>query len=254
MTILKRPDAKLVIRKIALSAIFIALCVVSTIISKTFEFGFIRISIAPGLIIVSSIVLGPIWGAFVGFTSDLLAYFTFNPSGFPYSPTIGVMYAILGFVSYFVYSIFKNVKNENSISTVLIGVLAGLFISLQYQLLTTDTLFMGVVGKDIPQWLPYLLSGIVTLLLIVYIVFILVFTNLRAKANKDTLEVLRASLTCLIMEIVVLFLLGSLIKSVYFNMNIEVIAMVQLLILFIAVPINTFLLVTFKSISKRLKF
>ena len=71
------------IQKICLAGLFIAL---TTILQKVIAINylafapFIRVSLGgPALIIFSSILLGPIYGLFVGMASDVLGYFIFDP-------------------------------------------------------------------------------------------------------------------------------------------------------------------------------
>ena len=74
---------------------------------------FFRISFgAPAVIVLSSIFLGPFYGAAVGAFSDILGYYAFDMSSFGYMPQITLIYLLLGFSGYFVYMLIDKLKNE----------------------------------------------------------------------------------------------------------------------------------------------
>ena len=85
-----------VVQKITLAGLFMALTAVlqKVVAINYLAFApFVRISFGgPALIIFSSILLGPIYGAFVGLGSDLLGYLIFDIRQFPLYPQITAIY------------------------------------------------------------------------------------------------------------------------------------------------------------------
>ena len=86
------------IQKICLSGLLMALVV---IFQKVFAINylafapFVRISFGgPALIIFSSILLGPIYGALIGMGSDLLGYLIFDPRMYPPYLQITAIYTL----------------------------------------------------------------------------------------------------------------------------------------------------------------
>ena len=68
------------VQKITLSALFLALIIILTRITPLQNIPvipWIRISLGPALIIFSSLILGPIYGAIVGALSDILGIVLF---------------------------------------------------------------------------------------------------------------------------------------------------------------------------------
>ena len=109
-----------VIQKICLAGLFIALV---TVLQKVVAINylafapFMRISLGgPALIMFSSVLLGPVYGMIVGIASDLLGYLVFDASGLPPFLQITAIYAVLGFVSYFVFSLVFSIKNRKVLS------------------------------------------------------------------------------------------------------------------------------------------
>ena len=97
------------IQKICLSGLFMAIVVIlqKVVAINYLAFApFVRVSLGgPALIIFASILLGPIYGMLIGIGSDLLGYLIFDPRMYPPYLQITAIYALLGFVSYFVFSL-----------------------------------------------------------------------------------------------------------------------------------------------------
>ena len=117
-----------VIQKICLSGLIMALVVIlqKVVAINYLAFApFVRVSLGgPALIIFASVLLGPVYGLFIGIGSDLLGYLVFDPRMYPPYLQITAIYALLGFVSYFVFSFVFSIKNRKALSIVEIIVLA----------------------------------------------------------------------------------------------------------------------------------
>ena len=103
-----------VIQKICLSGLIMALVVIlqKVVAINYLAFApFVRISLGgPALIIFASVLLGPVYGLLIGAASDLLGYLVFDPRTYPPFLQITAIYALLGFVSYFVFSLVFSIK------------------------------------------------------------------------------------------------------------------------------------------------
>jgi len=121
-------------QKICFSGLLIALvAILQKIVAVNYLAGlpFFRISFgAPALIIFASIFLGPFWGALIGFSSDLLGYFAFDASSIVYKPQIGIIYLVLGFVSYYVFEAIYKIKNQKLLITIETISFSALFIGI----------------------------------------------------------------------------------------------------------------------------
>ncbi len=86
------------IHKITLSSMLLVLNVLATRFLRTPLIGnmhFIRISLGPAIVIFSSLLLGPLYGAIVGSAGDMVGHFLF-PVGGEFNPLITIVYLLLG--------------------------------------------------------------------------------------------------------------------------------------------------------------
>ena len=244
------------LEKVCISGMFIALTV---ILQKVIAINYIPIMpfvrVSPGgpaLIMFSSIFLGPIYGLAIGAGSDLLGYLIFDPKTFGFFPQITTIYALLGFVTYYVFFAVKLLKNEKlglfvtSITLLLLAIASSLYFILNDSITLYSTTYnLETIHKIMIPVIIFLLIGLL---------FAILFTFKKGKLDKDiSLSIWQISLASFILEIVVLVLFGSVMKSWAFNFNFFVIAICQIVVLFINVPLNTFLIATFMRLTKRFK-
>ena len=127
-----------VIQKICLSGLFMALIVIlqKVVAINYLTFApFVRVSFGgPALIIFASVLLGPVYGALIGAGSDLLGYLIFDPRMYPPYLQITAIYALLGFVSYFVFSLVYSLRNTKALTIIEIAFVAIIW--------TVNSLFM----------------------------------------------------------------------------------------------------------------
>ena len=104
------------VQKITLSALLLALTIILTRITPLQNFPlipWIRISLGPALIIFSSILLGPLYGAIVGAGSDILGIVLFpNSLGYAINPLFTLVYGLLGVLPWILYILIKRIKNR----------------------------------------------------------------------------------------------------------------------------------------------
>ena len=244
------------IQKICLTGLFIAL---TAILQKVIAINyipvvpFVRLSLGgPALIIFASIFLGPLYGLIVGAASDLLGYFIFDPKTMSFFPQITLIYALLGFASYFIFLLIRNLKNEKlgfMIETISLAALAtgvSLFFILNNQVTLYSTTYSIEMWQKIviPVLLFALFGGLVLALFL-----------LKKKFNgfKTDMNIWQVSFACFLIEISVIVLFGSLMKALAFNFNFLLIAICQIVVLFFNVPLNTFFVGMFMKLTNRFK-
>ena len=244
------------IQKICLTGLFIALvAILQKVIAINYIpiIPFVRVSLGgPALIIFASLFLGPIYGMVVGLASDLFGYFIFDPKTFSLFPQITAIYGVLGLVSYFIFVFVKKIKNEKIgfiVETSSLFVLAcglSLYFILQDQItLYSTTYSLGLSHKIFIPVILFALFGLLTLAL--------VLMKKRLPLDKIGMNIWQISFACFVIEALVMVLFGSLMKALAFNFNYFVIAICQIVVLFINVPLNTFFIATFMRLTNRFK-
>lgn len=213
---------------------------------------FLRISLGgPALIIFSSILLGPIYGFAIGAISDILGYFLLDPKMMGFLPQITAIYALLGYVSFFIYLAFRKIKNEKlmliiegaTFALILAGVALYLFLQSNLQLYgSTYTLEL---------WQKILIPSIMLVLFVGLFVSSILFNN-HYKKDDIQLNPIAISFSNFLIEILVMVAFGTLMKGLAFGFaTYPMILICQLLVLFINIPLNTWLVILFLKLTNR---
>ena len=222
--------------KICLSGLLLALVIIFTrflSIQNIPFIPFVRISLGPSLIIFSSIFLGPIYGAIIGGASDILGILLVpNSLGFSINPWFTLVYTILGIVPYFVYKLFKKIKNDKLLFILFSSILLCLWVFVLIFTLTNNVISSHELV--LYEKLIIIIGSFVLLLLID------LFILLLKKKQKDASSFMKASFTSLIIEISILLLLNSFMKSIFFEIDFYIIFFFQSIVLFINVPLDAF--------------
>lgn len=95
-------------QRISFAAMLLAISFVLTIVAKTVNMGdffFVRFSFAPGIVVASSLMLGPFFGGLIGIFTDLLPALVY-PTG-SINIFITFVYLLLGVCPYFFHKIFR---------------------------------------------------------------------------------------------------------------------------------------------------
>lgn len=95
-------------QKISLAAMLLAISFVMTIVAKTVNMGnffFVRFSLSPGIVVASSLLLGPFFGALIGVLTDLLPALVY-PTG-ALNIFITLVYLLLGIAPYLLHKLLK---------------------------------------------------------------------------------------------------------------------------------------------------
>lgn len=246
------------VQKITLSALLLALTIILTRITPFQNFPlipWIRISLGPALIIFSSILLGPLYGAIVGAGSDILGIVLFpNSLGYAINPLFTLVYGLLGVLPWILYILIKRIKNRFIpiitflVSSVLVYAALVIFIFL------VPSIF---ANYSFETWHRILIVSIAFVLMVGTIVSIFFINKFYQRRYGEIFSPYKIAFVCLVSEILVMLFLNSLVKTITFEVNYWVIFFAQLVVFFIDVPLNTFvveglLLLTQKLSNRRI--
>lgn len=233
------------LQKVSLAGLFIALvAILQKIIAINYIPGlpFVRLSFGgPALIIFSSVLLGPWFGALVGAGSDLLGYVIFDMSGSAWFPQITAIYTLLGFLGYFVFELVRSIYNKKLIAIIEGGIFAAFYACILVYLLTKQGLDLWVKIVA-PLALFLLFAGLIT--------FIIVYDK-KVKFELGY-NVYQLSLCNFILDALVLLAFGSLMKAWCFGFGIYVMIVVcQMIVMFFNVAFNTIVLSLLIKVGKK---
>lgn len=239
------------VQKIALAGIFIILI---ALFQKVFAINYIpvlpffRISFGgPALIIFSSILLGPWFGLLVGASSDIIGFYIFDPKMFGTAPffQITFIYALLGFASYFVYKLFRFVKDEKLLLTIELSAFILLLVGI--------TLF-AALDYDVDLSVTYrVLIPTVSFILLGVTIFSQILISKIFKKREIPINVISTGFACFIIEIFIMVAFGTLMKWWAFSGTTYLIILVsQILVAFFNIPLNTFLVSYIMYLSNKL--
>lgn len=242
-----------VIQKICLSGLIMALVVIlqKVVAINYLAFApFVRVSLGgPALIIFASVLLGPVYGLFIGIGSDLLGYLVFDPRMYPPYLQITAIYALLGFVSYFVFSFVFSIKNRKALSIVEIIVLAVIWSVIAIFVLSRNeiTLFSSTYELTaLSKALVCSISGVI------FLAIILLSILIKPKDNNIYTSPLHICFASFICDFFVLVLFGSVMKAWAFGFaTFLAIIICQALVMFFNVFIDTFFISAFQRFTKK---
>ena len=232
------------IQKICLAGLFMALAVIlQKVVAINYipVLPFVRVSFCgPALIMFSSVLLGPVYGMLVGIASDLLGYLIFDPRTYPPFLQITAIYAVLGFFSYFVFSLVRSIKSRKImlgieiVSLSAIWVASSLFLFLNNQV---ELVFKIVVP---------IVSGLLFIGLILFSVLY------KGKENDPFISPLHICFASFVCDFLFLLLFGSLMKAWAFGFQIFVtIFLCQAIVMFVNVMLDTVFISSFQKFTKK---
>lgn len=250
-----------IVQKICLAGIFIVLV---AIFQKIFAVNylpiapFVRFSFGgPALIIFSSVLLGPWFGMLIGAASDLLGFLIFDPKTITPYPMfqITLIYALLGFLSYFIFKWLSKLNSEKKALIIefsvfgLIAIAVTLFMALANSVTLYGKLYeLNLVSKIVVPICVFILLGLLAL-------FIMIIRK-HFKKKESEISVAKVSFGSFILEISVMLIFGSIMKTWGFASlgatPFVYIFISQLLVSFFNVPINTVLVSYLLLLSDRI--
>ena len=240
-----------IVQKIALAGIFIVLV---ALFQKVFAVNyipvlpFVRISFGgPALIIFASILLGPWFGMLVGAASDIIGFYMFDPKLMGSVPLfqITLLYALLGFGSYFIYKLVTLIKNEKVMLTIesCFFVLLLIGVSLFFVLYKNDSFLL---------W-QRILIPVVSLNLLALTIFVQLFLTKYFKKKEMEVSPIHVGFASFIIEMTIMLCFGVAMKTWAFGSGMFLIILVsQVVVAFFNIPLNTFLVSYIMYLSKRL--
>ena len=209
---------------------------------------FVRISFGgPALIIFSSILLGPWFGLLVGAASDIVGFYIFDPKLFGTAPffQITFIYALLGFASYYIYKLFRMVKNEKLLLGIEIGTFSLLLIGL--------ALFASLDYNVNLSTLYRILIPVISFTLLVVTVLAQIFTSKSFKKKEIDIPVINIGFACFVIEMTIMVAFGVAMKTWAFSSStFYVILISQIIVAFFNIPLNTFLVSYIMYLSNKL--
>lgn len=243
--------------KITLSALFLALAV---ILQKLLAVNyipivpFLRISFGgPAIIILASILFGPLFGFVIGAGSDLLGYLLFDPKNIAFLPQITLIYALLGFLPYFLFIFIKKIRSKKIMLISLISVVSLLLVALTFYLFMNEQIHLYKNVYTLELWEKFLIVGVAIILFVGLIVFTILLNKKKEKEDELPFNVYQLSFGMLIIELIVMVMFGTLMKGWAFGFaTYPAILICQLLVLFINVPLNTVIITLFLKILLKL--
>ena len=243
------------VQKITLSALLLALTIILTRITPLQNFPLIpwvRISLGPALIIFSSILLGPLYGAIVGAGSDILGIVLFpNSLGYAINPLFTLVYGLLGVLPWILYILVKRIKNKYVPIITFLGASVLVYAALVIFIFLVPTIFDNY---SFELWHRILIVSIAFVLMIGTVISIFFINKFYQKRYGEIFSPYKIAFVCLISEILVMLFLNSLVKTVTFEVNYWVIFFAQLVVFFIDVPLNTFVVEGLLLITQKINY
>jgi uncharacterized membrane protein len=247
------------VQKITLSGIFLALVIIFTrflAIQYIPVIPFVRISLGPALIIFSSLLLGPVYGGIIGGLSDFLGILLVpNPQGFMINPFITLVYILLGVLPWVTLFVIKRIKMTKSAPYIFFGAILAIWLFILFFLIFNDSIMLyGMTYQfdTLSKSLIIIISFVLSVLMSVAIFFTnryIVRKNLNATLLATPYQVAFVSLVA---EILLMLVLGSIVKAYFFGVDFMFIFFSQAVVLFINIPLNTFVTSYLLVLSSRL--
>ena len=246
------------VQKICLAGIFIPMV---AIFQKVFAINyisiipFVRISFGgAALIMFSSILLGPWFGLLVGVMSDIVGFFIFDPKMFGAIPffQITAIYGLLGFSSYYVFKLVGKIKNTKTLLIIELGTMLAITIGVTLFLLLNNSIQLYGVNYEFGS-LQRILIPILTLILQGLLFVIIYFIDRHFKKRGVKVSTYHISFAAFILEVTVMLIFGTIMKTWAFSSTTFLaIFFTQLLVLFINVPLNTFIISYIINVSNKI--
>ena len=242
-----------VVQKICLSGLIMTLVVIlqKVVAINYLAFApFVRISFGgPALIMFSSILLGPIYGALIGLGSDLLGYLIFDPRMYPPYLQITAIYTVLGFLAYFIFSIVFSIKNKKLLAIIEIAFLFIIWMIVSGFVIFNNEITLFSSTYDIPLLSKILIPSILGLMFIGVIIFSLLYKTKDDNSYLSPLHICFASFIC---DFFIIVIFGSIMKAWAFGFaTFLAIIICQAMVMFINVTLDTLFISTFQRFTKK---
>lgn len=249
------------VQKITLSGIFIALVIILTrflAIQYIPVIPFVRISLGPALIIFSSLLLGPIYGGVIGGLSDFMGILLVpNPQGFSINPFITLIYTLLGVLPWLTLYLIKKIKMSRSAPYVFYGTLSAIWLFILFFLIFNNSITLyGATYQfnALSKSLIIVISFVFSALMGVAIYFTNRYFLQKNIDHKLLASPYQVAIVVLVAEVVLMLFLGSIVKTYFFGVDFLFVFFAQAIVLFINIPLNTFVVSYLLQLSSRLYY
>ncbi len=246
------------LHKITYSALFIALGILlSRFLSLPALFGlpFLKVSLSVSVVIFSSLFLGPLWGALIGFLIDFFGAILV-PQGGSYDFLYSIPAFLEGLLPYFIYKLFYKLKVDKKYPIVL-SILILIFLSIVVIFtLTHDTFSYTSTSKkyEFTPTLKILICSLFSVLGIIYVLFMyLIFKKYKKNNFNNSYRIYLIASSVLLTFLIIKIPLSSLILSYRLGYSYEIIFGTRTLSGFLTSIVHTFLIIVMLDITLRLK-
>lgn len=246
------------VNKITLAGLFIALAIILNKIIAINAISFIpflRISFGGvAVIILASILLGPLFGGIVGVFSDVFGYLLFDMSAYGYFPQITLIYLLLGVLPSFIFGLIKNMKSKKLLLSLESVVMGLLLVGLSLYLGLSEEISLFGSTYSISLWMKIVLPVAALLLFSLIIALTIVIDRhfLKLQPKNTPLNTYQISFGCFLTELIVMVGFGAYIKALCFGLSMYLLILVcQTLVMFFDVCLNTFIISYVLIIFKR---
>lgn len=242
------------VKKITFAALLMALTIILTRVTPLQNIPiipWIRISLGPALIIFSSILLGPIYGAIVGAGSDILGIVLFpNSLGYGINPLFTLVYGLLGILPWLIFFLVKRIKNRNISLICLISTSILIYFALIYLIF-----FSSIISANYSFELYHkiIIVSLAFVLMVGTDISLFFIERYYRKKYAEVFSIFNIAFVCLISEVLLMLILNSFVKTITFEVNYWIIFFAQAIVFFIDVPLNTFVVSGLLLLTKKLK-
>ncbi|MCD8195203.1 MAG: hypothetical protein LUD22_02790 [Coprobacillus sp.] len=246
------------VNKITLAGLFIALAIIFNKIIAINAISFIpflRISFGGcAVIILASLLLGPLFGGVVGVFSDVFGYLIFDMSAYGYFPQITLIYLLLGVLPSFIFGLIKNMKSKSLLLSLECILMSLLLIGLSLYLGLNNEVTIFGSTYSISLWMKIVLPLVAFILFgLIILITVLIDRHFAKLESKNIpLNTYQISFGCFISELVVMVGFGAYIKALCFGLSMYLLILAcQSLVMFFDVALNTFIISYVLVIFKR---
>lgn len=236
------------VQKITLAAMMLVLTILGTRLPALISIPslpFIRLSLGPSLIIFSSILLGPLYGAVIGVGSDLLGLVVFPSTGLSnINPFITIIYGCLGILPWLLLFLTKKIRFSFKQPWIVYGAMLLLWIFVLVFLILNNSITL--YGNKVYEFdaLTKALILSISFVLMIGMSISLFFVNKQFQKRvldyPDLPSPYEIAFISLICELILMLIVGSLVKSYMYEVDFLFIFFAQSVMFFIDVPLNTF--------------
>ncbi len=247
------------VRQITLSALVLSLTIICTRLLSIQNIPlvpFVRISIGPALIIFASIFIGPISGLVVGAASDILGIVLFpNALGYSINPLFTVVYGLLGLLPFFIFKGVKLIKKNYINFSIITAILGCICVFVTIFMCLNDSIILFGKTYEFLLWHKVLIICLSWLLsALTVVVIFLTDKHLIKKYGEDVANVYPIAVASIIVEFVVMLILNTIVKTIFFEVDFLFVFFAQTIVFFIDIPLNTFVVsllgVLYKKVVK----